>query len=129
MVQTRVTCWHLFFLSEKHLVNQHQQFSKECFQKDAKGSRMLDQDHLVSEGLLFSNVSTLIKTKHEDSHAGECGQKSSIAGSFRGLSRENKQTEGLGLSLIALKGLWNAFCSLTSHICMLREKLLRLFGA
>lgn len=32
---------------------------------------MLDQIHLVSEGLLSSDVSTLIKTKHEDFHAWE----------------------------------------------------------
>lgn len=47
---------------------------------------MFDQTHLVSEGLLSSDVSTLIKTEHEDSHAWEYREESSTAGSFRGIS-------------------------------------------
>lgn len=113
MAQMRVTCLHLFFLSENHL-NQHQQFSKECFKKDAKCSRMLDQTHLVSEGLLFSDVSTLIKTKHEDSHAWDYRQKSSIAGSFRDLSGENKANWRLGLVSHCIE--WAVECFLLSDL-------------
>lgn len=52
---------------------------------------MLGQTHLFSGGLLFSDVSTLSKTKHEDSQAWEYRQ-------FQRPVHENKQTEALGLS-------------------------------
>lgn len=114
------------------MITQHQPFSKECFQKDAKCRRMLDQTHLVSKSPLFSDVSASIKTKHEDACAWEEGQKSTIVGSFRDISMKNKQTENWAGFSWQWVGLWKTSWSLTSHFCLSiyllswEEKLVRL---
>lgn len=118
MLASVLPFWKFFSRIMITLLTNTNNFQRNVFRKIQSTSRMLDQTHLVSEGLLFSDVSTLIKTKHEDSHAWGYMQKSSTAGSFRDISMWNKQTEGLDFSFTALNGLWTAFCSFTAYICL-----------
>lgn len=92
MVQMRVTCLHLFsplckfsFRITITLLTTTSNFQRNAFRKMQSAAERLTKS-IRFQKVFVSQMCLLIKTRHEDSHAWEYREKSSIAGSFRGIS-------------------------------------------